>query len=162
MRDLKTPIVLDKEAIVGIEIDPITNQTKVVVASGYAETGQFISMERGRSYTLKGVSEPQDEIFYFNEVDRLNSPGLIMYGLLYRAKQPGVFILYSSKPGGPFEVVVKDKIIEFKIDPLVTTNQEIVDAINANPETLELIYEPEVLDIDADVDAPGIPSEIKD
>ena len=91
-----------------------------------------------------------------------SSPILPMYGLIYRAKQAGVFILYSKRdvPGGPPKITVDATTIEIKIDPLVTTNQDIIDAIAAIPEALELIYEPEVLELDADVDAPGVPREI--
>lgn len=162
MRKLKKEknIKIDHEAVIKIEIDKIINETNITVASGYLDGTEFVPMEEGKKkYKIKDASEEQEEVAYFAEVDKQNSPSLIMYGLLYRAKQKGVYILYSSAESLSINVV--GSTIKVSLIPLVTTNQEIIDAIGISPEALALIYEPEVLDLNADVDAPGVAKEIK-
>ena len=162
MRKLKTEknIKIDNEAVIRVEIDKINNETQITVASGYLDGAVFVPLEGSKKkYKVKNISEEQEETVYFAEVDKQNSPSLIMYGLLYRARQEGVFIKYIS--GEALAINIIDSTIEVTLIPLVTTNQEIIDAISVSQESLTLIYEPEVLDLDADVDAPGVPKEIK-
>ncbi len=160
MRKLQTEknIKIDHEAVIKIKMDKIINETDIIVASGYIDNDDFIPVKEGeKEYKVKNISEEQEETVYFDEVDKQNSPSVIMFGLIYRAKQKNVFINYIA--GESLAVNVTGKTIEITLMPLVTTNQEIIDAIT--PEALVLIYEPEVLDLDADVDAPGVPKEIK-
>lgn len=166
MRKLKVEknLKIDNEAVIKIEIDKISGETNITVASGYLDGQDFIPVAEGKkSYKIKDASEEIEESDYFAEVDKQNSPNIIYYGLLYRAKQSGVFILYSAKnQEDDLSVSVVDTTITVKLEPLVTTNQEIIDAININPDAvLSLIYLPEVIDLGADVDAPGVPKEIK-
>lgn len=82
-----------------------------------------------------------------------NSPSLLLYGMIYRAKTAGVSILYQS--GESLSVEVFDSKIVVTLLPLVTTNKEIADLICATSEALELIYPPEIVEPEADVDTPG-------
>ena len=165
MRKLKVEknLKIDNEAVIKIEIDKISSETNITVASGYLKNQNFIPIAEGqKSYKIKDAIEEIPEADYFAEVDKQNSPSLLYYGLLYRAKQTGVFIVYSAKnQEDDLSVSVVDETITVKLEPLVTTNQEIINVINASPDAIELIYEPEVIDIDADVDAQEIPIEIK-
>lgn len=165
MRKLKTEktIKIDNEAVIKIEIDKIKNETNITVASGYLDGQDFIPVAEGqKSYKIKDAIEEMPEADYFAEVDKQNSPSLTYYGLLYRAKKPNVFIKYSAKDEeSDLSVSVADTTITVKLEPLVTTNQEIIDAINVSSDALSLIYLPEAIDLDADVDAPGVPKKIK-
>jgi len=165
MRKLKSEktIKIDHESVIKVEIDKITNETNIIVAFGYLDDQNFIPVaESKKLYKIKDATGVMPEFDYFIEVDKQNSPSLAYYGLLYRAKQTGVFIRYSTKDEDDnLSVSVSDTTITVKIEPLVTANQEIISVINANPGALFLIYSPEAIDLDADVDAPGVPKEIK-
>jgi len=162
MRKLKAEknLKIDNEAVVKIEIDKISGKTNIIVAAGYLDGSEFVPVEEGkRSYKIKGAREEMSEAGYFTEVDKQNSPSLAYYGLLYRAKQKGVSILYSLAES--LSLSVFNTTIEIKLIPLTTTNQDIIDIINANSAALALIYNPDVIDLSADVDAPGAAQEIK-
>lgn len=161
-KDKKT-ITIDHEKVIKIEIDKISGETNITVASGYLDGQDFVPVcERQKSYKIKDAAEEMPEANYFAEVDKQNSLSLAYYGLLYRAKQAGVFIMYSSKnQEDDLSVSVVDTTITVRIEPLVTTNQEIINAINASHDALSLIYSPDVTDLDADVDAQETPQEIK-
>lgn len=165
MRKLKSEktIKIDHEKVIKVEIDKITSETNITVASGYLNNQDFIPVEEGKkSYKIKGAAIEQNEAVYFAEIDKQNSPSLVMYGLLYRAKQTGVFIIYSAKnQGDDLSINVVDETITVKLEPLITTNQEIINAINDSSDVLSLIYIPEVTDLLADVDAQEVPIEIK-
>lgn len=165
MRKLKIEknLKIDNEAVIKIEIDKISGETNITVASGYLDGQDFIPVAEGKkSYKIKDAPEEIEESDYFAEVDKQNSPALSYYGLLYRAKQTGVFIMYSAKDEkDDLSVSVVDTTITVKLEPLITTNQEIITAINTSSEALVLIYEPEVIDLLTDVDAPGVLKEIK-
>lgn len=162
MRKLKVEknLKIDNEAVVKVEIDKISGGTSITVASGYLDGSEFVPVEEGkRSYKINGATEEMPETDYFAEVDKQNSPSLAYYGLLYRAKQEGVFILYSAAES--LSVSVLNTTITVSLEPLVTTNHEIITAINANLDALALIYSPEAIDLSADVDTPGVAQEIK-
>lgn len=164
MRDLKTPktIKIDKETVIKIEIDKLSNRTIITTAAGYDDGQNFIQVENPKQYKIKNIAYELSEAEYFAEVDKQNSPSLVMYGLLYRAKQAGVSILYAAKqPEESLSVSVADTTITISLEPLVTTNQEIIDAIRASSEAMELIYTPEAIDLLADVDTPNVAQEIK-
>lgn len=165
MRKLKTEktVKIDYEKVIKIEIDKITNETNITVASGYLDGQDFIPVAEGeRSYKIKDVTEEMSDADYFAEADKQDSQSVTYYGLLYRAKQAGVFIVYSAKnEEAGLSVSVVDTTITVKLEPLVTTNQEIINAINASHDALSLIYLPDAIDLDADVDAPETLQEIK-
>lgn len=165
MRKLKVEkiIKIDYEAVIKVEINKITNETDITISKGFLE-GQFFVpvVEEEKIYKIKNAAEELSELDYFIEVDKQNSPTLLYYGLLYIAKQEEIYIKYSTKaPNDDLSVSVTGTTITVKIEPLITTNQQIVDVINTSNAAKVLIYLPEIIDAAADVDAPDIPKEIK-